>query len=379
MELVENPTTHVPVDIKVGINFRYGRLDPRMHARHHPDVYHRSQEVLSDMMEETKEYCHDVADKSKEIEDLIIRRELQDAWTAHDRQCAADGDGVTPAMRQTKSAIQQLEQRLLNRISELECCDGCGSPPASKKRRGEMHALQGSSLGPGIPPMEELKAQRKAIKDQLHQGIAVLNRIQWGMSAVWDEDEVGISINLDRTPDAFFYDYDSENTTATKESHRKLIHSCRQFGMINVTGVRHTLAALQDSLYQVGGDMKQKMAHMYKELIDKIRTNMPLHRLSSTKTVMDSAIGITVQIESMEDHVFRQQIARVSNSSKSIYDLCQGRKRRKKVAWKTLMTQIESRYLVVVYHPRLHSYCTTVRVKHEGEVNPPTTGTGKHR
>ena len=70
MELVENPTTHVPVDIKVNIKFHYGRLDPLTHARHHPDVY-RSQEVLSDMMQDLEEYCHDVADKRKEIEDLI--------------------------------------------------------------------------------------------------------------------------------------------------------------------------------------------------------------------------------------------------------------------------------------------------------------------
>ena len=176
-----------------------------------------------------------------------------------------------------------------------------------------MHALQGSSLGPGIPPMEELKAQRKAIKDQLHQGIAVLNRIQWGMSAVWDEDEVGISINLDRTPDDFFYDYDSGSTTATKESHRRLVYSCRKFGMIHVTGVRDTLDALQDSLYEVGADTKQKMAHMYKELIDRVRANMSLHQTRSTKTVVDSAIGITVQIKSLEDHVLRQQIARVKD------------------------------------------------------------------
>ena len=68
------------------------------------------------MMVELEEYCHDVADERKDIEDVIVRRELQDAWIAHDRQCAANGD-VTPAMRQTKRVIQQLQQRLLNRIT----------------------------------------------------------------------------------------------------------------------------------------------------------------------------------------------------------------------------------------------------------------------
>ena len=120
--------------------------------------------------------------------------------------------------------------------------------------------------------------------------------------------------------------------------------------MINVTGVRDTLAALQHSLYEVGADTKQKMAHMYKELIDRVRANMSLHRTRSTKAVVDSAIGITVQIKSLEDHLLRQQIARVKDSGKTIYDLCRGRKGRKKVAWKTLMTQVKSRYLVVMYH-----------------------------
>ena len=282
----------------------------------------------------------------KEIEDLTIRRELQDAWTAHDRQCIADGDGVTPAaIHQTKRVIQQLEQRLLNRISELECCNGRGIPPASKTRRGEVDALQESSLGPGIPPMEELNALKQANKDQLQQGVAVLNRIQWSECAVWDADEVGggVSINLDRTPDDFFYDYDSGKTAATKESHRQLLYNCQEFGMINVTGVRDTLAALQHSLYEVGADTKQKMAHMYKELIDRVRANMSLHRTRSTKAVVDSAIGTSVQIKSLEDHVLRQQIARVRDSENSIYLLCRGRKRRKKVAWKTLMAHIENK------------------------------------
>jgi len=69
--------------------------------------------------------------------------------------------------------------------------------------------------------------------------------------------------------------------------------------------------------------MKRKMSHMYKELIDKkIRTHMPLHRLHLTKTVVDSVIGTTMQIKSMEDQVLRQQMARVSDSSKVIYNLC---------------------------------------------------------
>ena len=176
------------------------------------------------MEKELEEYCHDVADKRKDIEDLILRRELQDAWSAHDRQCTAYGDGLTPAMRQTKCAIQQLEQRLLNQIGG-ECCEDCVlcmlDAHVSKKMRGE--GLQESPLGHGIPPMEELQALKQASKAQLQQGVAVLNRIQWSMGAVWVQTFV--CINLDRTPDDFFYDYDSGNT-ATKELHRQLIYNC---------------------------------------------------------------------------------------------------------------------------------------------------------
>ena len=61
------------------------------------------------MEKELEEYCHDVADKRKDIEDLILRRELQDAWSAHDRQCTAYGDGLTPAMRHTATGAATVE------------------------------------------------------------------------------------------------------------------------------------------------------------------------------------------------------------------------------------------------------------------------------
>ena len=43
-----------------------------------------------------------------------------------------------------------------------------------------------------------------------------------------DADEVGISINLDRTPDDFFYDYDSRNTAATNFIVKNLPHPMQQ-------------------------------------------------------------------------------------------------------------------------------------------------------
>ena len=282
-----------------------------MFAQNGPTVREITQQLLQRAMEDLQEYCHSVADERKRLwEHDIPARQLDEAWEDFDRHAGVAGEAGSADAGRAKKAIKRLQQDLLGRLaSELEGCGRCENP-AKKKRRGEVQALQDTFLGTGPPTSEDLKARHSDAKEALQQGIDALNRMHWiAKKAVWTSEGM---IDLDTTPDEFFYGFPGQEVNA-----EFIAYINDNVG--EVSAAQPILSRFRANMFHMQSDIKHEMARLYEGLGLTIRNTMPpSHHRSNTKVLIDTIIRETKEIKSMEKELNRQQCIKVEGAKAAI-------------------------------------------------------------